>query len=77
MHIYIIYYIIYIRIYICSDIWVYIYPNHYAVHLKLTPCCKSTTLQFFLNEECRFSSQAITHSLNTEHPKAVLWGGEG
>ena len=29
------------------SVWVYIYPNHFAIHLKLTHYCKSTVLHCF------------------------------
>ena len=31
---------------------IYIYLNHFAVHLKLTQYCKSTTLQFKKSRRC-------------------------
>ena len=39
-------------------ICVYIYLNHFAVHLKLTQCCKSTKLQLKINKSMK-ASQAI------------------
>ena len=36
----------YIYTYVCIYLYIHIWLNHFAVHLKLTQCCKSPILQF-------------------------------
>jgi len=42
----------------CIYIYIYIKPNHFAVHLSLTQYCESTKLQFYFNFKKEFKKFA-------------------
>ena len=46
-------------VYMCMYIYIYIKPNHFAVHLSLTQYCESTKLQFYFHFKKEFKKNLL------------------